>query len=339
MPQHDPPLASSYLRQIAEQVASMGGDVDAWLARSGLRAAQLEDARLSLSFALFRQLVLDALALTREPALGLLIGERMRAHTHGILGYAAMHSATLRQALEVLERYFMLRTSMVGIAIEVQGATLRVSLYERVPLGDIARPVLEGVLLAFKNVLDFIARDSAPCQLVAFQCAPSDVGLAQSLFQCEVRYAQDWSGMLLPAAALDLPLKMGDPASFEQALQLCQRELEKLVTPYSTAARVRRLMLEQRTAFPSLALTARLLHVTPRTLHRRLLAEHSSYQQILDEVRRMLACEYLRVGQLSVQEISYALGYTDIANFRRAFKRWEGVPPSAWLTAKRPLKD
>lgn len=331
MPFDDPPMASSYLRQIADQVASMGGDVDAWLERQGLQAAQLDDAAFQLSFPVFRLLLLDALALTREPSLGLLIGERMRAHTHGILGYAAINSGTLRQALDVTRRYFRLRTSMLDTALDQQGDYLRLQLVECVPLGDIARPVLEAVLLAIKNILDFIARGSAPCQLVAFHCAaPEDMALARELFQCEVRYGQDWSGTLLPAAALDIPLKVGDAASFAQAVQICQRELDKLVTPYSTAARVRKLMLEQRTAFPSLALTARMLHLTPRTLHRRLLAEQTSYQQILDEVRHMLALEYLRGGRTSVQEISYALGYTDIANFRRAFKRWEGVPPTAW---------
>lgn len=325
------PMVSSYLRQIADQVASIGGDVDAWLGRQGLQAGQLDDAGLQLSFPVFRLLLLDALAITREPSLGLLIGVRMRAHSHNILADVAMNSGTLRQALDVTRRYLRQRSTMLDTELHQQGDYLRLQLVECLPLGDIARPVLEAVLLAIRNILAFIVRASAPCQLVAFHCAaPDNMALARELFQCEVRYGEDWSGMLLPAAALDLPLQTGDVASWELALQICQRELDKLVTPYSTAARVRKLMLEQHTAFPTLALTARMLHLTPRTLHRRLLAEQTSYQQILDEIRHMLALEYLRSGQTSVQEISHALGYTDMANFRRAFKRWQGVPPTAW---------
>lgn len=330
MQANDHTLASSYLRQIAEQIGSMGGDVGDWLARSGLRAEQLDDGELAVSFPVFRQLVLDSVALTGEPAMGLLVGDRLREHTHGILGYAAMNSGTLRQAVELLERFFMLRTTMISIDVEQQGDDFRVRLHERIPLGDIARPVLEAALLAFKNVLDFIARGSYQCRGVAFRFAASaDAALARELFRCEVRYGQDWTGMVLPSSAIDVPLRVGDPATFGHAVQICQRELDKLAAQVSLSARVQRLMLEQRTSFPSLQLTARLLCMTPRTLHRRLLEEGSSYKQILEQVRRMLALEYLRAGQLSVQEISYALGYTDVANFRRAFKRWESVPPSA----------
>ena len=82
-------------------------------------------------------------------------------------------------------------------------------------------------------------------------------------------------------------------------------------------------------AFPSLNVTARLFHLTPRTLHRRLLDEGSSFKEILEQVRH-LAVEYLKAGHLSIEEIAYSLGYTDMANFRRAFKRWEAMPPSRY---------
>ena len=86
-------------------------------------------------------------------------------------------------------------------------------------------------------------------------------------------------------------------------------------------------------ALPSLNVTARLFHLTPRTLHRRLLDEGSSFKEILEQVRH-LAVEYLKAGHLSIEEIAYTLGYTDMANFRRAFKRWEAMPPSRYRAAQ-----
>ena len=73
---HEPVLSVHYIRQIAEQMRSLGADVGHWLKLSGLTETQLNDSSFTFGFSVFRQLVLDALALTREPALGLFVGER-----------------------------------------------------------------------------------------------------------------------------------------------------------------------------------------------------------------------------------------------------------------------
>lgn len=106
--------------------------------------------------------------------------------------------------------------------------------------------------------------------------------------------------------------------------------MEKFSRHESLAMRVRQVMLEKGNGFPSLNVTARLFHLKPRTLHRYLVEEGASYKSILEEVRHNLAIEHLKSGRLSIQEIAFSLGYTDIANFRRAFKRWEGIAPSEY---------
>jgi AraC-like DNA-binding protein len=90
-------------------------------------------------------------------------------------------------------------------------------------------------------------------------------------------------------------------------------------------------MLDKQSGFPTLSVTARLFHMTPRTLHRRLREEGTSYQTILDEERRRLAVQYLQNSKFTIQEIAFNLGYTDPANFRRAFKRWENMTPSEYV--------
>jgi AraC-like DNA-binding protein len=127
-----------------------------------------------------------------------------------------------------------------------------------------------------------------------------------------------------------VPLKTSDREAFREATLICQRELEHLTNDESTSSRVRRLLLGEHDGFPSLQVTARLLHVTPRTLHRRLLDEGTSFRALLEEVRHALAIEHVRSGRLSIQEIAFRLGYSDVANFRRAFKRWEEAPPTAF---------
>jgi AraC-like DNA-binding protein len=332
-------LPVHYIRLIAQRIGQMGVDVGVWLGRSQLTERQLEDPSFAVTYPAFHRLIVDALALSREPALGLFVGERLLANSHGMVGYAAVSSGTLRQGLELIERYLPVRTSLFSISHAVhagEGGEVRVRLVATRSLGDIERPVLEAVLLSIKNVVDAMSMGACPVSRVAFPFdAPDYAGLARDLFRCDVEYGQSWAGAALPQATLDVPLKMADPEAFREAAAICQRELDKLTENESAAARVRRLLLEKQNGFPSLQVTARLLHMTPRTLHRRLLDEHTSFHALLEDVRRTLAVEHVRSGRFSLEEIAYMLGYSDLANFRRAFKRWEAVPPSAYRRSER----
>jgi AraC-like DNA-binding protein len=70
--------------------------------------------------------------------------------------------------------------------------------------------------------------------------------------------------------------------------------------------------------------------MTVRTLQRRLRAEKTGYKQILDDVRRELAVDYVSEPDLSIKEITYMLGFSEPSNFTRAFKRWTGTSPNAY---------
>jgi AraC-like DNA-binding protein len=322
-------LPLQYIRLIGDQLERMGVDVTSWLAASGLPSSWLRDPRSTVEFPQFRQLVLHSVSMSREDAMGLLVGERLLANTHGLLGYAASSSGTLRQAIEVFERFTRLRAPFLEVSHAVRARQVRVRIDEAVPLGDIRRSVLEAVVLSVKNVLDSISLGACRVVRVSFPFpAPGYAALAREMFGCEVAYAQPWAGITLPADVLDVPLRMSDPQAFEDAAAFCQRELDKLRANESLSARVRRLLLEKQNGFPSLQVTARLCRLTPRTLHRRLVDEGTSYRALLEDVRHTLAVEHLRAGHFSIEEIAYTLGYTDLANFRRAFKRWAKVPPS-----------
>jgi len=196
--------------------------------------------------------------------------------------------------------------------------------------------VLEAVVLSIKNILDAISMGACTVDEVVFAFGqPEYAGVARDLFGTTVRWGASWTGFTLPAEVMDVPLKMADPSAFEEAAKICQRELDKLTADESFAARVRRLLLEKQSGFPGLRVTARLFHTTPRTLHRRLLEEGTSFRQILEEVRHALAVEHVKSARFSMEEIAYTLGYSDLANFRRAFKRWESVPPSAYRARRK----
>lgn len=325
------PLAANYLRQIAEQVAACGIDAAAWLAPSGLSPTQLADPALEVPFNQFKGLVRDGIAVTGEKALGLLVGDRLTATTHGMLGYAALNSGSLRQAIELTRHYLPVRTSLVAIRVEERGGFMRVVFETPVELGDIAQPVLEAVVLTIRNLLETASMGAAGIAMVGFPFpTPDYAGLAHALFRMEVEYERDWAGFALPLDVVDAPLRMADPVAFEDARQICQRELDKLTRAETMSARVRRLLLDKQGAYPTLEIVARLFNMTPRTLHRRLVDEGTSFRDIVEDVRHRLAIAHLTAGHMSIEEIAYTLGYGEPANFRRAFKRWEGVAPAIY---------
>jgi AraC-like DNA-binding protein len=328
----DSPLGTlplQYIRLIGEQLAGMGVDVARWLAESGRSGAWLRDVRSTLDFDGFRTLVHNAVSMSNEEAMGLLVGERLTVTTHGLLGYAVQSSATVQQTVEVFERFVGLRAPFLKVSSGQRAGFFRMRFDEALPLLDVRRPVLEAVVLSVKNVLDAVSLGACKVERVSFPFpAPAYAPLASAMFGCEVSYGQSFAGIVLRADVLHLRLRMSDPQAFAEAAAFCEAELDKLHEKESLSARVRRLLLEKQNGFPSLQVTARLCHLTARTLHRRLEDEGTSYRELLEDVRHTLAVEYLRAGRFSIEEIAYTLGYNDVANFRRAFKRWEHVPPS-----------
>ena len=341
MPRTSPPAAelnlpALYVRLFAERVEAAGQDAAAWLAGAGIDAARLDELALRIRLPALRRLLAQALVLTGEPALGLLVGRRLLVGAHGALGFAAVNAGTVRQLVDALERFVGTRLPAVALSKVERGGRLLLRIDELLPLGEARRPVLEALLLALRNALDAVAVGAAPVVRATFPFpAPPYAALARELLACEVRWGAAAAGLELPAAGLDAPLRTADPASFEAAVRLCERELAALRDDATHAQAVRRVLLRHGPGTTPLPLAARLLHLTPRTLHRRLVAEGTSFRAVLDDVRHRLALEHLDEGRLALKQIAHLLGYDDVANFRRAFRRWEGVAPGVWRVRDR----
>ncbi|WP_175776461.1 AraC family transcriptional regulator [Burkholderia anthina] len=327
-------LQQQYALQISDQLVRMGARLPDWFVQLQRPGANGELTIQDFSFDAFKRLVSEAIEATGEAAFGLLVGERLRIGSHGILGYTITNSVTPRQALELIERFVQVRTSLVSVKLEIAGEHARLVFVEHHPLDNIRQPVMEAIVLTVKNLLDYITKCVSPASFVALPFdVPDYVNLARDLFGCDVRYGLNWAGVAFQVADLDRPLDSGNPRALTEAVRVCQTELANLNRQQALPSRVRRLMFEKVGAFPSQQVTAQLLNMTPRTLHRRLADEGTSYRDIVESVRHTLAVESVRSGKLSLQEIAFLLGYDSLGNFRRAFIRWEGKTPSEFRRA------
>ncbi len=315
-------LPAYYLHQLVDTLSVLDVDTAAWLQDHHLQVTQFGEGFVDFAFDDFRHLLEDAVQRSQEPGLGLLVGASLQAHTHGILGYAAMNSTHLLQGLELLERFISLRTDLVRIERHTHDGQVQVHFIEAADLGVIRRHILQAIMLAIHNIVGLISLGSPLAAVVFPFAAGPEAALARDLFACPIHYDQNWAGFIVRSEALAQALPMSDPAMFQEAARLCQQEFDKRQQKAGLSQKITRLLLQKQGHFPSLTVMARLHHMSARTLHRRLLTEGTSYRAILDEVRQHLADEYLKTGKLTQQEIAYALGYNDSANFRRALRRW-----------------
>jgi AraC-like DNA-binding protein len=139
----------------------------------------------------------------------------------------------------------------------------------------------------------------------------------------------------LPAAELDRPLP-GDPQLLRLARAQLDERLRSAAPAISTRERVCLLLRARLDSDPSLDCIARELGVSSRTLRRRLAALGTTFQDLVEELRRAQAAAWLGDDTLSIDVISRRLGYRDASNFRRAFRRWQGITPSEYRARQRP---
>jgi AraC-like DNA-binding protein len=272
-----------------------------------------------------------AVAQSGKPNLGL---NRALAGTYGnlgVVGYAMLSSATLLDGFERLARY---------LAVVSDAATLEVQPDARghwLVLGQIGamRPAprqrTEFGLLTLLMLCNWLTRkELRPLATEFVFPAPCSDAVYREAFLSPVRFGQPTNRVLLRAADLLAPIPTRNPALFEMHERLVTDSMGHL-GQQSAAQRVRNEIAHRlHRGEPRREDVAAALQLTDRTLQRRLQAESSGFQHLLDETRRELAVQYLADKRYSLAEVADRLGFVDSSNFFRAAKRWFGVSPGQY---------
>jgi AraC-like DNA-binding protein len=123
---------------------------------------------------------------------------------------------------------------------------------------------------------------------------------------------------------------MANPVASQLALTQCEQELQRFGLDKPFIAQVKALMFDEKQGFATLEQVAQRLHMSERTLKRQLAKYEATYSELVEESRKQKAFDLLTDASQSLEDISEYLGYSDIANFTRAFKRWTEQTPSAY---------
>jgi AraC-like DNA-binding protein len=267
-----------------------------------------------------------------EPHIALRLPADLPLRRYGLAELAARSTPTLRDGLARMARYASLIHPALACAVEERDdEALWMQRTPDRPRG-LGRHVNE---YALAYVLTVARRDTGAPIAVSrawfVHARPPDIAPIHRFFGArDLAFGGEDSGFALPREALDLPMKTGDPRLLATADDLAEAALRAQPRTSSlaslAASRVESLLPDGAT----MDAVARTMHMSSRTLQRRLESEGASFSEIVDQVRERLARRWLADEARTLSEVAFGLGFSDLATFSRAFKRWTGKPPGAW---------
>ncbi len=247
---------------------------------------------------------------------------------YGLLGYAMMSSATLEQAVQIAVKYHKLAGAMFELAFDVDGDEAVLRIDHLLPGGRVGQYTVEELFVGISRLIGLLlGRDHKPSRILLNYEAPEYAEKHLQCFRCPVIFDQPSCQYRFSREELAESLAEADANTARICEESCRKLLNQMEIEDDIISRICYLLLSTPGEFPKLDAVANKLSLGARTLRRRLNDLGTSYQRILDDVRRELAIEYLRTTNLTVQEIAELLGYSEVTNFRRAFMRWVELSP------------
>lgn len=315
-----------------------GADWEPTLARASLTVDALEDHDRRVPLAAGRQLLREGARALREPLFGLYAGLGIERASFPLIAFVATTQRTGRAAFQVASQLTPLTFDSLEFALEHAAdsphVTIRLS-QAGVPCDD---PLLAEYLVGSVLGVQQGAVEVVP-QRVAFVHAPrAPVETYRRVLGSSVVFKQEACAITY-CAPVDTRLTGADPVLSEVLSKQAFGLLAQLPVGAVHAPRVHRSVLTQLACgVVDIATTASALHMSERTLRRRLAAEGTSFREIVDGARRERALVLMERRDQNLDEVALALGFAGAGAFRRAFHRWTGESPRAYR-AKLALDD
>lgn len=261
---------------------------------------------------------------------GLLVGQQEGLSSLGLVGYLVRHSPDVQTALESLVHYFHLHAqgSLMLFDTEQDLAFLGYSIYsEQLEVSD--QIVDAAIAIACNMLRELCGPGWQPTEVLLSHRQPENVRPFRKVFGRRVRFDMPRSGVYFPARWLSEQVQGAD----SELHRLLEKQVRQLESQYSEdfPQQVRLVVSDALlTNHATIEYVSRIFSIHSRTLHRRLKANGTSFQGILDECRFQIARQMLGSSNLGHAQIASLLGYSDARAFSRAFRRWSGVSPSHW---------
>ena len=325
------------IRNIVFGSVARGADLNQLCRESGITPDMLEKADLLVSLELNCKIMEVAMRLTGDPFLGLHIGETISPVVLGMVGHLMESSPDLPTAFTNLELFVRAVTQLYEFYSEVRGDEF-IMYSEPIPAWNNRSPETArmSVDLSFSGMMHIVklltGKNLYPIRMSMRYPRPQDTKEYVRVLKIEPAFNQPCNCTVFRLKDVQQPVIGHNPSLNALFKELLEKEIAKTRENESFANEVRRVVLQHfNDAVPQLTDVTGMLHITPRTLQRKLKEEGATFQSIAESVKSELAIGLLKSRALTVNEIAYKLGYAEPSVFRRAFKKWTGMTPKAHI--------
>lgn len=322
------------VRHYASIMGARGVALGALLADTGIDASSLHSPDYLIRSDQVRAVIRNVLALSRDPAIGFEMGLKTDLSGLGVLAGALLSCQRVAQTLEVWSRYSEPVAGMISrLAVDwTADGHLVLDVIDLDVSSEIRQFCAEELLGLIKGLGETESGVSPEFLSAEFGYPrPAHAGIYQRLLECPIRFDKPRTQVQMSGGWARRPVISTDQELSGLCLDRCNQILEKLrgeTGATSVAQRIREQVLLNPRKVLDLNQAAGHLHMSTRTLKRRLQGEGTTFQATVRQCRINLAGDYLRAGRIPLREVADLLGFSDERAFRRAFKSWTGDSPN-----------
>jgi len=324
----------SYANHLLITAERLGASRELLLAQNHLPPNLLEDGNERFDLVDFMRLGYSAIKMTGQSALGLHLGGSSTITRLGYPALAAMTSPNLGEALRIITHYEHIsgRCYRGTSSIVQDPSETRLQFYSIAPYNDYTCFVVDTVLSTWNALIQRLTEREDLIQEVRIEFPePSYSGDYKNFFSCPVTFNQDHNALILAPGAMETPMVHKDSHLYHSLLEQCDHLLSQVTLSDSFCNKVLKAlgtMLHDKS--PTIGEIAQQLGIPIWTMRRKLKEEGTSYQNLVDQMRKDVALSYIKNTDLSFGEIAYLLGFSTPGAFQRAFKRWTGKTPGEY---------
>jgi AraC-like DNA-binding protein len=334
-----PLLPARYVLLLADALHDAGTSLNDLLVGCDIDPDRFREPESGLTAAQLERIVACALRMTGRSDLGFEWGRRLRLNSHDLLGYAMLSCATLDQLLRLSARYYGLIAPMFRMEYQRTDNRAVIVYQPALPMKSETLHLLQEVLAVSTHYQcrPLLTNPSAGYDIYLSMEAPPHIRRYRELSPARVHFgasplpeirivADTWS--------LDAPLPMADEHAVRTAEARCQARLQRYRDKGNWAEWVVMMLNEAQDSQPTLDELARLISTSSRTLDRYLRQEGAGFRALALQVRSERARKLLSDPGLPISQVAYRLGFTEVANFTRAFRRENGISPSEFRRSR-----